>query len=277
MNHAALARSLADHLRGPDRMVWCDMQLGPHGSPRPDVYTLYKSYTRPTPISYECKVSLSDFRADVTTGKWQSYLSFSSGVYFACEVGLVTKNDVPEHCGLIVLQPNGSWRAAKRATLRPVTIGQDAFLKLVIDGVEREGPRYRVKPYVEDLYLLRLSLKFGDVAAKTIRDRMRVEDEIRSNKLLAQRIIDNAKREAERIIAEASDHVAPLRRELCEVLDLAIEADRWQIKNAVGDLRRALAEHPAHEHQRRLTEVIRRALESHGYKEPETRPVLPIE
>jgi len=34
--HDALAADLAAHLRGPDRMVWADIQLGSAGSPTPD-------------------------------------------------------------------------------------------------------------------------------------------------------------------------------------------------------------------------------------------------
>lgn len=86
MDHDELARSLADHLRAPDRMVWCDLQLGPSGSPRPDVYTIFKSYVRPHPVAYECKVSYADYRGDITSGKWQTYLKYACGVYFACEI-----------------------------------------------------------------------------------------------------------------------------------------------------------------------------------------------
>src|SRR5262245_7005098 len=95
LSHDALAESLADHVRGPERMVWCDMQLGPGGSPRPDVYAIYKSFVNPAPTAYECKVSTSDFRADVTSGKWKTYLPFASAVYFACEAGLFGKAEVP--------------------------------------------------------------------------------------------------------------------------------------------------------------------------------------
>ena len=77
MKHDELADDLAAHLRADRRMVWTNIQLGPSGSPRPDVYAFFKSYVDPRPMAYECKVSLSDFRADVTAGKWQSYRKFS--------------------------------------------------------------------------------------------------------------------------------------------------------------------------------------------------------
>lgn len=52
--HDDLAHDLASYLRGmTDRRVWVDMQLGPSGSPRPDVYTIPCSFTRFTPLAYE--------------------------------------------------------------------------------------------------------------------------------------------------------------------------------------------------------------------------------
>ena len=94
--HDELARDLAQHLREKsDRLVWTDMQLGPAGSPRPDVYSLPCSFTRFMPIAYECKISVADFRRDVTAGKWTSYMQFAAGVIFAAPAGLVGKDDLP--------------------------------------------------------------------------------------------------------------------------------------------------------------------------------------
>jgi len=78
--HDALAEDLAQHLRSDKRMVWTDMQLGPSGSARPDVFTLDKVYSRPAPTAYECKISRADLRADTTSGKWQKYLQFAGAV-----------------------------------------------------------------------------------------------------------------------------------------------------------------------------------------------------
>lgn len=265
LSHDALARSLADHLRGPERMVWCDLQLGRSGSPRPDVYTIFKSFMRPQPMAYECKVSTADFRADVTAGKWQSYLTYASGVYFACEAGLVLKGDVPEHCGLIVLK-DGNWRAAKKPVLRPVTVPQDAMLKLLIDGVEREGPVYRRRCWSESEVTLRLEKKYGEVAARTVRDHMAVQRETEYDRHAAQRIIERANNEAEAIRAEATECIEPLRRELCDVMGLPASASKWELEHAVRRLRAAIAEHPAQQQHRRMTESLQRILERDGFK-----------
>lgn len=266
LSHDALARSLADHLRGPDRMAWCDIQLGPSGSPRPDVFTICKSFMRPTPTAYECKVSVSDFRADVTSGKWQAYLNFASGVYFACESGLFGKADVPEHCGLIVLK-DGNWRAAKKATLQAVTVPQDALLKLIIDGVEREGPRYRAKAWSESMFYLRMSQEYGEDTATAIRDLVRARHEIEDRRRQAEGILSAAKRGAENIQKESSDTVAPLRAELCSVLELPAGASSWELRAAVARIRQSMKEHPAHASLKQFTDSVRHALLRHGYKD----------
>lgn len=266
LSHDALAESLAGHLRGPDRMTWCDLQLGPSGSPRPDVYAIYKSFRSPSPTAYECKVSVADFRADVTSGKWQTYLAFASGVYFACEAGLFGKADVPDHCGLMLLK-DGKWRAAKRATLRQVTIPQNALLKLIIDGVEREGPRYRAKSWSESGFYLRMQQEYGEDTAEAIRDLVRARADIEDRKRQAEYIIDAANREADRIRKEAADQTEPARRELCAVLGLPLTASSWQVEVAVRTFRQEQREHPAHSKWRQLTESLRRALEHNGFRE----------
>jgi hypothetical protein len=126
-------------------MVWCDMQLGPSGSPRPDVYALDKSFAHPRAITYECKVSVADFRADVTAGKWQSYLGFSSGVYFAAPAGMLRKEDVPKGCGLIVRGDEG-WRTLRAPTLQAFRLTADVCMKLLIDGRAQEvGPTIKAE------------------------------------------------------------------------------------------------------------------------------------
>ncbi|OUS29497.1 hypothetical protein A9Q98_06140 [Thalassotalea sp. 42_200_T64] len=93
LSHDKLANNLATHLMSDDRMVWEDIPVGKSGSVRPDVLTIQKSFASPNPISYEIKVSVSDFRSDVTSAKWKNYLDFSYGVIFAVPKGLI-KNQI---------------------------------------------------------------------------------------------------------------------------------------------------------------------------------------
>lgn len=266
IGHDALAESLAAHLHGPHRMTWCDLQLGPQGSVRPDVYTIEKSFVRPNPMAYECKVSQSDFRADVTSGKWQAYLQYASGVYFACESTLIGKADVPDRCGLIVLK-DGVWRSAKRPTLQPVKIPQDAFLKLLIDGLEREGAVQRTKRLGDQWqHLATIKHKCGEIAAKVVSDRLGVEAEIESAKRTAKRIVEEAQRHGDQL----KEHIEPLRNELCEILGLKPDADRWTLQAEVRRLRDAQQEHPAQRKLKRLTMALESAISMHGLKESTT-------
>ena len=140
--HDDLAHDLASHLRGmTDRRVWVDMQLGPAGSTRPDVYTMPCSFSRFTPIAYECKVSVSDFRADVTKGKYTDYLAYASGVIFACPVGLLRRDDIPKGAGLMTRGEDG-WHVLKAPTLSKCPeLPRSFWLKLVMDGERRDHER----------------------------------------------------------------------------------------------------------------------------------------
>ena len=136
-DHDELAHSLALHLKDDARMVWEDIPAGPSGSVRPDVYTMQKSFTNPNPITYEVKVSVSDFRSDVTKAKWKAYLDFSYGVVFAVPKGLITKRDLPNGCGLIQYNDKGIWHTIKKPTLSPCVIASDVLLKLLMGESER--------------------------------------------------------------------------------------------------------------------------------------------
>jgi len=274
LSHDALAESLAGHLRTDHRMTWCDIQLGPSGSIRPDVYAINKSFMSPNPTAYECKVSRADFLSDVTSGKWHGYLKFASAVYFACEGDLVKKADIPAQAGLIVLSASGSWRTAKRATLNPVVIPQVALLKLIIDGVEREGPRrYRERGFSESVQLDRIRKKFGDLVALAIQDRQQVDYEIKSAKHTAERIISDAQERADRIRKDATRSLEPLREELCAALGLPADTDRYAIHAAVQRIKQDAAESPAIARHRVLTDQVRRALDHYGFKKETTGEV----
>lgn len=169
--HDDLAADLAQYLRSDRRLVWTDMQLGPSGSPRPDVYTLERSYSKPLPTAYECKISRSDLRSDTTSGKWQKYLQFAGAVVFAVPEGLCTPADIPPSCGLIV-RKGQVWRNIRKATRSPVSLPMDACMKLLIDGVSRTvGPEVPT-PRMIDLWVENKTIrqKFGEAVATAARD-----------------------------------------------------------------------------------------------------------
>lgn len=233
--HNELARDLADHLRGGARLVWEDMQLGPAGSPRPDVYTLAPSFARFTPIAYECKISVSDFRSDVTSGKWQSYLKFAGGVIFAAPAGLISKSDVPATCGLI-LRGEKSWRTVRKPTLAPVdNLPRDAWIKLLIDGVQRLRtpiqPRradvFRAQEIVRQKLGERLARLFSEVGSAEYM----LEEEKRRLEACAASI--RAQREAAAKNARSEEAaLTPIKAELAEALGLPPRAGVYAIQQA---------------------------------------------
>ncbi|RRF76873.1 DNA repair protein MmcB-related protein [Klebsiella pneumoniae] len=146
MGHNELAHDLAEHLRrNTARICWEDMQLGPSGTCRPDVYAMAHSYSKFCPIVYEVKVSMSDFRADVTAGKYTKYFKYAGGVVFAVPEGLLKKSDIPDGCGLMVRKESG-WHTLKGPTMRQIdNLPRDARIKLLMDGMTREVERTQIK------------------------------------------------------------------------------------------------------------------------------------
>lgn len=177
MTHDQLQEDLASHLRaGTDRMVWTNMQLGPSGSPRPDVFTVNKSFSRFRTDCYEIKVSVSDLRHDVTSGKWQSYRKFGHAVWFAFPRGLAPLDLVPKECG-VILRSDTCWRAARKPVAQVLdTLPRDAWLKLLMEGVPRfmKGP---CEPRSSgDWHLQQVARKkFGDDIGELLQERLYAE------------------------------------------------------------------------------------------------------
>lgn len=143
--HDELLYDLAEHLEKPERMMWLDMPMENSGSCRPDIYTLNKSFTNPKPIAYEIKASVSDFRSDITSGKWQKYLTYASAVVFCVPQGLVTKSDIPKGCGLMVRSEAG-WRTLKAPTIEKAPdLPRNTWMKLLMSGMEQEYSISRLK------------------------------------------------------------------------------------------------------------------------------------
>lgn len=242
--HNELADDLAEHLRGnSDRVVWTDMQLGPSGSPRPDVYTIPKTYSAFKPLAYECKISVADFRRDITSGKWQNYLKFASGVIFAVPAGLIKKEDVPAGCGLIV-RHDEIWRTVKGPTLRALsTLPHEAWMKLMIDGLNRQGrqpsPRDANPWHTQQA----LRKRYGDSIADALSDRDNAEFRLRNQQMIAQQTVDALRAAEQERVAHARRHVeqelAEARRasdSLRKFLGLPEGASMYAMRNAAQEM-----------------------------------------
>lgn len=112
--HDELAHDLALLKANGNRVVFENIPMGAAMSERPDVYCISKSFTDPRPTTFEIKVTRSDFLQDVKKGKWKVYKSYSEQVFFACPDGLISPDEVPKECGLIVRKKK-AWRVVKQA------------------------------------------------------------------------------------------------------------------------------------------------------------------
>jgi hypothetical protein len=234
--HDDLAHDLAMHVLSAQRMVWCDMQLGPVGSPRPDVYALDKSFAYPRATTYECKVSVADFRADVTAGKWQSYLPFSSGVYFAAPSGLLKREDVPKGCGLIVRGDEG-WRTLRAPTLQSFRMTQDVCLKLLIDGRENEVRPACKRERTEYGAVAKIAKRWGEETAKVLADL----DGARSRRDHWEKLADEHRKQIgdakESIRLQVESLTSHWLDELCRLLSMP-RGGFGDIAHRVGELRK---------------------------------------
>lgn len=262
--HDDLAADLAAYLRGNDRerIVWCDMQLGPAGSPRPDVYVIGKSYSKFTPLAYECKISRADFFADVNVGKWQKYLAFASAVVFAVPDGLVKATELPDGAGLIV-RKDAVWRMAKSPRVNVLdNLPRTAWMKLVMDGLHRVERGQRV---AHNEYLLReraFKAALGDEIAKLVADRdtmkWRIEQEIADHKKSLERIAEQNRVECARA-KDRDQYAAHEFNRLCDIFGLPHGTTTYAISGAI---QRAVAALDADQRVRDLVSVIDAAQQS---------------
>lgn len=269
--HDELAHDLAEHLRANTEIIaWENMQMGPSGSPRPDVYTMRKSFVRFAPVAYEVKVSVSDFRSDITSGKWQSYLKYAGAVVFAVPAGLINKADVPAGCGLIVRHEN-VWRTVKGPTMQRLeTLSHEAWVKLMIDGIDREVKRNRAAvPRECNAWLAarQVRKKHGDRIGELLSDLSMAEGRIiaatDAAKQQAAEIQDGTHRElkwAKESIERSRDSLDSEYRHLARELGLGDDATVSDLAEAIRTARRRLTQDAEVQRLRSQMENIQRAL-----------------
>lgn len=247
--HDELARDLAAHLRGStSSLLWENMQLGPSGSIRPDVYRLERSYAHPRPCCYEIKVNRSDFLRDIGTGKWTHYFDVAEVVYFAAPEGILKRNEVPPDAGLYIRGEAG-WRPVKAPRPRRLDcLPEDTCLKLLIDGIDRQtSTRIRgyldCKQYMNEKALEQAAAKrFGHKAAGMMGTWIQFEREIadqeRRTKDYRERQAELEEQHRERLRKTEVLQLARLR----EILKLPETADVFDIGAAVSRLSKRLSE-----------------------------------
>ncbi|AMR77660.1 hypothetical protein [Cupriavidus nantongensis] len=267
--HDALQEDLAQYLREKtQRMVWTNMQLGPVGSPRPDAYSLAFSFSRFTPLAYEVKISTSDFRRDVTAGKWQSYLRYASAVTFAVPTGLIGKDDIPSGCGLMVRNDTG-WRTVKAPTLRAVdNLPLDAWLKLLMDGVSRLVELSLPTRRDEYRLIAELEVRLGKEVSELLHDRRSaryryeqataaLEEGAKAADTKYRELMERARKDADRDAAT----IDSARRELAEALGLEPDARTFEIAGAARSAALRLEQDAEVQRLRRLLKQVSQSLD----------------
>jgi len=233
MTHDELAHDLAEHLANERRMVWENLTMGRPPAPRPDVYVMEKSFTRPAPRTFEVKVSISDFRADVTAGKWMNYLEFSESVTFAVPHGLVGKADIPKGCGFMVRSERG-WATIKRATRQPCELAKDVLLKLLMGRYQVLQSEVRAKDYRRFLLASGVRRDLGAEVADFLARRGEAEEKLALAQERAEKKLEATKAEADAIRKAADHSAANSLRAVCEALGapegMSTEGAGWAIR-----------------------------------------------
>lgn len=76
-----------------------------------DFWAMLKTWSPPTAIGYEIKVSRSDFLRD---DKWTEYLKYCNRFYFVAPNGLIKPEELPPEAGLIVVTSNRTGLLTKK-------------------------------------------------------------------------------------------------------------------------------------------------------------------
>lgn len=268
--HDELAHDLAEHLRGNTaRICWEDMQLGPSGTCRPDVYSIAHSYSKFCPVVYEVKVSMSDFRADVTAGKYTKYFKYAGGVVFAVPDGLLKKTDIPDGCGLMVRKESG-WHTLKGPTMRQLdNLPRDAWMKLLMDGMTREAERTQIKRRHASSYSIESNLtkKHGEDVARLVALAYRAKETLvreishaeERAKTVRQESIEEQKRREENRRRE-EERLTDAQRDLAVLLGVDPDAPRYLLSTALERAVNRLTENEEISRMRRILDGMQREL-----------------
>lgn len=245
--HDALQNDLASHLHaGGARMLWTNIVMGEAGSPRPDVLSMARYSWALEFTAFEVKISVADFRSDVTSGKWQKYLAFAQGVTFAVPAGLVTIGDVPKACGLIE-RSDGGWRHRRKPTLAKLDLQQKHMIKLLREPVfspsagqviEADGHRSWRKDMLlreEQAAVRNAEHRAGQRLGKAIAIYLR-------DVSAAEGVVKRAQEDARKIIEHAQDEAKAERERARAMLDEVAEALGIEKGTSGFELRRAVSE-----------------------------------
>lgn len=175
----------------------------PQGLLKFDGLAITKSYTKPNIIGYEIKVSRNDFLQD---NKWHLYLQYCNEFYFVVPKGLVKKEELPDHVGLIYFNPDtNGLRTVKKALYRQIEEPVGVYKYIIFSRLEEDRiPFYNdraeyCKDYLEDKVVKsaigqRLGTKLAkdlEEAEKKLKSLQSVEKELQAWKSV-KKVLDKA-------------------------------------------------------------------------------------
>lgn len=254
--HNGLAEDLADHLRGMSRpmMVWLDMQLGPSGSMRPDVFAMAPTYGQIDTRAFERKVNRSDFLADVTAGKALSYMQVAGALSFAAPKGLIRRDEIPEGCGLIE-RGDDKWRWVRRPTIQRIqSLPTKVWMKLVIDGIARaHDPRGSLRQRLSSDWERQSATNkvLGNELGAILADRNRAIQRLKFEKEQAE---EDARKVRDHRLAFQKEQLAKINKDIEEAQetiagfarDLGLDGGRfWDARSLRRALERMRPDHDA--------------------------------
>lgn len=156
-----------------------ECKTGPSGDgvQRMDVWAMKKSWSKPSTIAFEIKVSRGDFLKD---SKWTGYLPYCNELYFVCPYGIIDSREVPAEAGLIMASKNGTnLYTKKKAPWRNVQVPEELYRYLLMwrTKVEREraweiGSLEEWKQWLEKKAESR---EIGHLASRKVQETLRVK------------------------------------------------------------------------------------------------------
>lgn len=157
----------------------------PQGLLKFDGLAITKSYTKPNIIGYEIKVSRNDFLQD---NKWHLYLQYCNEFYFVVPKGLVKKEELPDHVGLIYFNPDTKGlRTVKKALYRQIEEPVDVYKYIIFSRLEEDK-------VVKSAIGQRLGTKLAkdlEEAEKKLKSLQNVEKELQAWKSV-KKVLDKA-------------------------------------------------------------------------------------
>lgn len=103
---------------------------------RLDAVAFKKSWQNPCITAYEVKVDRQDFLRD---DKWPGYRKYCHRLYFACPIGLIAPEELPEDVGLVYYNPEKDCISTKRkAIFREIEIPREMLYYLVVSRLKSD-------------------------------------------------------------------------------------------------------------------------------------------